>query len=272
VNPIRIAREAVRFVRHVYENKYLIYELTKRDFQQKYTGNVLGLTWAVIDPLATMLIFWLVFGIGLRAGSDMGVPFVTYLIIGIASYGFFQGGVSQATNSLQTYSFLIKKVDFRVSILPLVKIFSELFMHFIVMVMAVVIIIGNGIYPNLYWLQVIYYIFAVSVLILGISWVTSSVNLFFPDISNIIQIVLRFFFFLTPIFWNVKMFPEGVIKILKLNPLFYIVEGYRNSLLFGRPFWENWQYGLYFWCVTAFFLFIGVIVFMRLRPHFADVV
>jgi ABC-type polysaccharide/polyol phosphate export permease len=272
MNPIRIAREAVRFFRHVYEKKYLIYELTKRDFQQKYTANVLGLTWAVIDPLATMLIFWLVFGIGLRAGAEMGVPFVTYLITGIASYSFFQGALSQATNSLQSYSFLIKKVDFRVSILPLVKIFSELFVHCIVLAMAVLIIIGNGIYPNLYWLQVVYYMFAVSVLVLGLSWITSSVNLFFPDITNIVNIILRFFFFLTPLFWNPKMFPESVVRILKLNPMYYIVEGYRNSLLFGRPFWENWQYGLYFWAVAALFLLIGVVVFMRLRPHFADVV
>jgi lipopolysaccharide transport system permease protein/teichoic acid transport system permease protein len=114
--------------------------------------------------------------------------------------------------------------------------------------------------------------FAVSVLVLGLSWITSSVNLFFPDITNIVNIILRFFFFLTPLFWNPKMFPESVVRILKLNPMYYIVEGYRNSLLFGRPFWENWQYGLYFWAVAALFLLIGVVVFMRLRPHFADVV
>lgn len=266
-----ITREAVRFVRHVYEKKYLIYELTKRDFQQKYTGNILGLTWAVIDPLATMLIFWLVFGIGLRAGSAMDVPFVVYLITGIAAYGFFQGAMSQATNSLHAYSFLIKKVDFRVSILPLVKIFSELLVHCIVLVMAGLIIIGNGIYPCLFWLQVVYFTLATGALVLGLSWITSSVNLFFPDITNIVQIILRFFFFLTPIIWDPKMFPAGIIKILKLNPLYYIVEGYRDSLLFGRPFWENWQYGLYFWGLTAVFLFVGVVVFSRLRPHFADV-
>lgn len=272
MNPIIITKETIRFVRHVYEKRYLIYELTKRDFQQKYTTNLLGFSWAIIEPLTTMLIFWLVFGIGLRSGRAMGVPFVAYLITGIASYGFFQSAMSQATNALQSYSFLIKKVDFRVSVLPLVKIFSELFLHCIVLAMAALIIIGNGIYPNLYWLQVVYYMFAVSVLILGLSLLTSSINLFFPDISNIVHIILRFFFFLTPIFWDPKMFSESVIKILKLNPMYYIVEGYRNSLLFARPFWENWQYGLYFWGVTFVFLLIGVFVFMRLRPHFADVV
>lgn len=272
MNPISLFKEAIRFIRHIYEKKLLIYELTKRDFKQKYTSNLLGFSWAIIEPLTTMIIFWLVFGIGLRSGQAMGVPFVAYLITGIASYGFFQSAMSQATNSLHMYSFLIKKVDFRVSIVPLVKIFSELFLHCIVLAMAALIIIGNGIYPNLYWLQVVYYMFAVSVLLLGLSWITSSINLFFPDITNIVNIILRFFFFLTPLFWDPQMFPAGVIKVLKLNPLYYIVEGYRNSLLFARPFWENWYYGLYFWAVTAILLLLGVVVFMRLRPHFADVI
>lgn len=272
INPIRLFKEAYNFLRHLYGNRYLILELTKRDFQQKYASNILGLAWAILDPLATMLIFWLVFGVGLRGGRDMGVPFVAYLITGITAYGFFQGTLAQATGSLKMYSFLIKKVDFRVSIVPLVKIFSELFLHGIVLAMTMLILIGNGVYPDWYWLQTAYYIFSVSMLTLGLSWVTSSVNLFFPDIANIVQIVLRFFFYLTPIFWDPKMFPGSIIRILKINPMYYIVEGYRNSLLFGRPFWENWQYGLYFWGVTAVSLLFGIVVFSRLKPHFADVV
>lgn len=272
MNPIRIIKEAIRFFRHVCDNKYLIYELTKRDFKQKYMANVLGLAWAIIDPLATMLIFWLVFGVGLRTGNEMGVPFVTYLITGIAAYEFFQVAMSQATNSLYAYSFLIKKVDFRISILPLIKIFSELFLHCIVLTVAAVIIIGHGIYPTLYWLQILYYVLAMSALVLGLSWFTSSVSLFFPDIIKIVHIILRFLYFLTPIFWYPKMFPENIQKLLKLNPIYYIVDGYRNSLLFGLPFWENWEYGLYFWGFTLVALMVGVVVFMRLRPHFADVV
>ena len=271
MNPVKVIKETFHFIEHLYQNKYLIYELTRRDFKLKYAANIMGLAWAILDPLAMMLIFWLVFGVGLRGGSNMEVPFVTYLITGLSAYMFFQGTLGQATVSIKTYSFLLKKVEFRTSIIPLVKILSELTLHVIVLGVALIILMANGIYPSLYWFQIIYYILCVCILLLGLSWFTSSINLFFPDINNITQIILRFFFYLTPIFWQTTMFSEKVLFILKLNPMFYIVQGYRDSLLFGRPFWHNWQYGLYFWGVTFISLVIGIIVFSRLKPHFADV-
>ena len=249
-----------------------MFELTKRDFKQKYAANIMGLAWAVLDPFALMLIFWFVFGAGMRGGQNMEVPFVTYLITGLAAYLFFQQTLSLSTNSIRAYSFLVKKVEFRISILPLVKIFSELSLHLIVLCIAMLILAAYGLFPSIYWFQLIYYIFSVSMLLLGLSWFSASVNLFFPDISNIIQIILRFVFYLTPIFWPTSMFSPKIIAILKLNPMFYIVQGYRDSLLFNRPFWHNWQYGLYFWAITLTSLLIGITVFQKLKPHFADVV
>lgn len=271
MRPKKIIKEATSFVKHIYQNRYLVYELTKRDFKQKYASNVMGLAWAIMDPLAMMLIFWLIFGLGFRTGRKMDVPFVTYLISGLSAYMYFQGTLAQATGSIKAYSFLLKKVNFRVSILPIVKILSELVLHFIVIGIAMIIIVFNGIYPTIYWLQIIYYIFASSMLLLGLSWFTSSVNLFFPDISNIISIVLRFFFYLTPVFWDPSIFSKKTIMLLKLNPMFYIVTGYRNSLLYDQPFWENWQLTLYFWGMTFLALVVGIVVFNKLKPHFADV-
>jgi len=271
MKPLKLIKEALNFFRHIYQNKYLLYELTKRDFRQKYAANIMGLAWAILDPLAMMLIFWLIFGLGFRGGRKMDVPFVTYLISGLSAYMYFQGTLSQATGSIKSYSFLLKKVNFRVSILPLVKILSELFLHLIVIMIAVVIILFNGILPTVYWIQIFYYIFCTSVLLLGLSWFTSSVNLFFPDISNIVNIVLRFFFYLTPVFWDPSIFPKKYLMILALNPMYYIVLGYRDSLLYGRPFWHQWQMTLYFWCFTLIALIVGIVVFSRLKPHFADV-
>lgn len=272
MNPIILIRETINFVKHIFQNKYLLFELSRRDFKQKYVTNIMGITWAIIDPLIMMLIFWLIFGLGFRGGQHTTVPYITYLIPALIAYLFFQNTLSQATNSIKAYSFLLKKVNVRISILPIVKILSELTLHIIVIILAIIIIMLNGIYPSLYWLQIFYYILASCILLLGLSWFTSSVNLFFPDISNIISIILRFFFYLTPIFWNPSMLPEKYVFILKLNPLYYIVNGYRDSLLFKRPFWAEWQLMIYFWALTFIIIIVGIIVFSRLRPHFADVV
>ncbi len=269
---MKLLREGFNFVKHLVQNSYLILELTKRDFKQKYVSNVLGLAWSILDPLALMAIFWLIFGLGFRGGKDMEVPFVAYLITGLMAYQCFQGALAQATGSIKSYSFLLKKVDFRVSVIPLVKIFSEFFLHFIVIGVMIFILLLNGICPTWYWFQFFYYMFAMGILLLGISWFTSAVNLFFPDIQNIINIFLRFFFYLTPIFWDIKMMPQKIHWALKLNPMYYIVSGYRDSFLYSRGFWEEPVMGLYFWSLCVIALSVGITVFVKLKPHFADVV
>lgn len=271
-NPVKLLKESLQFIGHLYENRILMYELIKRDFKQRYSDKLLGLVWSVLDPLAMMVIFWLIFGVGFRGGRDMEVPFVTYLITGLVAYTFFQSGLSQATDSIKSYSFLLKKVNFRVSVLPLVKILTEFMLHLIVVAVMVIILLFNGIEPNIYWFQFIYYAFATLLLLLGLSWLSSSISLFVPDINNIIAILLRFFFYLTPIFWEIKMLPQKIHWILKLNPMYYIATGYRDSFLLQRPFWQEPVLSFYFWGLTVLFLLLGILVFKKLKPHFADVV
>ncbi|MDA3896720.1 MAG: ABC transporter permease [Desulfobacteraceae bacterium] len=272
MNPVNWIKATLNFIRQIYLSKHILYELTMRDFKQKYVTNIMGLAWAVLDPIAMMLIFWFVFGIGMRAGEQMGVPFVTYLITGLSAFMFFTQTLTVGTASIKAYSFLLKKVDFMISIVPLVKIFSEIILHLIVLCIAMIIIMANGIYPSLYWLQVIYFIFAASMLLLSLSWLTASISLFFPDITYIINIILRLLFYMTPIFWSETMFSSKVIFILKLNPIYYLVQGYRQSLLYEQPIWMCWRYALYFWSITFFCFIVGITVFRKLRPHFADVV
>jgi len=83
--------------------------------------------------------------------------------------------------------------------------------------------------------------------------------------------VLQFGFWLTPIFWNISMVPQQYQWIIKLNPLFYIIEGYRNSMIYHKWFWQDLHTTLYFWVVTGVFFVVGALTFRKLRPHFADV-
>lgn len=269
---MNIFREAIRFCRHIIEKRYVIYELTKRDFSAQYINNIFGLSWAVLDPLCFLLILWFIFGVGFRSGRNMEVPFITYLITGLVSFNYFAACLPQATNSISQYSFLVKKIRFRLSLLPVIKIISALVIHCIILAITLLILVMNGISPSWFWLQIFYYAAAATLLILGISWATAATRVFFPDISNILGIIIRFLLYLTPIFWDINRFPPKIQMILKCNPLFYIVDGYRNSLLFHKYFWESSLLTLYFWVVTLFCLILGIVVFSRLKPHFADVI
>ena len=125
--------------------------------------------------------------------------------------------------------------------------------------------------PTIYWFQIVYYLFCTVFLILGISWFTSSVVVFFRDLGQIIAMIVQFGFWLTPIFWSIKIIPEKYHSIIQYNPIHYIVEGYRDSLIYNIWFWEKPDLTMNFWVIALFLFFTGAIVFRKLRPHFADV-
>nr|NQU91752.1 ABC transporter permease [Bacteroidota bacterium] len=234
----QIADEAANFLSEFYKNRRIILELTRREFKITYGGNHLGFVWAVLEPVAMMLILLLVFTY-LRARASNEYPFVVYLLSGVMAYDFFNKSLSQATRSIKTYSFLLKRGNFRMAILPLVTIFSTLITHLIILIIAVPIFAFSGVYPSWYWLQLVYFIFASGILLIGLTWITSSIVLFIWDVQYIINILMRTVFFLTPIFWDISMFPPKIVLLLKLNPLYHIVEGYRMCFLYHKPFWSD---------------------------------
>lgn len=263
--------EGADFLKQIYLNKFIIWELTKRDFKSNYVSNVLGLAWAILEPLAMMFVLWFIFTY-VRTGRNTEVPFALFLLAGLIAYDLFNKALNSATRGISKYGFLLNKVNFRAAIIPLVKIASEIMLHLIILVIVATILALSGIPITLYWLQVFYYMLAAVFLLVGITWLTSSISLFFPDIKYIITIVMRVLFFFTPIFWEIKNIPENMVIFFRLNPLYYIVKGYRDSFLYGVPFWSNWTDTAYFWGLAAVFFVIGVLVFKRLRPYFAEMV
>lgn len=263
--------EGADFLKQIYLNKFIIWELTKRDFKSNYVSNVLGLAWAILEPLAMMFVLWFIFTY-VRTGRNTEVPFALFLLAGLIAYDLFNKALNSATRGISKYGFLLNKVNFRAAIIPLVKIASEIMLHLIILVIVATILALSGIPITLYWLQVFYYMLAAVFLLVGITWLTSSISLFFPDIKYIITIVMRVLFFFTPIFWEIKNIPENMVIFFRLNPLYYIVKGYRDSFLYQVPFWSNWTDTAYFWGLAAVFFVIGVLVFKRLRPYFAEMV
>lgn len=266
-----LVREGLEFFGEVYERRKQIYDLTRRDFKDRYSGSFLGMMWAFLEPLAMMSIMWAVFNLGLKVKPSGDVPFVAYLFTGQVAYNFFSDAVGASANVIRAYSFLVKKVKFRIAILPIVKINSAIIIHTIFLGIVMGIIWANGVKPSLYWLQTVYYMFALIFLLLGLSWLFSALGVFVKDIANVIQIFITFGFWLTPIFWDQNMVPPEYQVYLCLNPMFYIVQGYRDSFLYHVPFWAHPVNTLYFWGVAWLALLSGILAFKKLRPHFADI-
>jgi len=259
------------FFKAIFLNRKMLWSLSKNDFKQKYLGNVLGVLWAFIQPTTTILIFWFVFQVGFKAQPVDDFPFILWLISGMFPWFFFADSLSGATNSILANSFLVKKVVFRVSLLPIVSLMSAFAIHVFFIIFMFAMFIYYGYSPEIYWLQIPYYLFATFVLLLGLSWITSSVVVFFKDMGQFVSMMIQFGFWLTPIFWSLKMVPEKYHWLIQLNPVVYLIDGYRDSMIYHQWFWTGVNSTLYFWLVTGAIFILGGLTFKKLRPHFADV-
>jgi len=252
-------------------NKYVLLELSKNDFKSRYLGSYLGLIWAFIQPSIYMLIFWFVFQVGFKTMPVDNFPFILWLMTGMIPWFFFSDSLSNGANSIVENSFLVKKVIFKVSLLPFIKILSAFYIHAFFLVFLTVMFLYYGYVPNIYSLQIFYYLFALVMLLIGLTLLTSSLVVFLKDIGQIINMVLQFGFWLTPIFWSFNILPKEYHNIMQYNPLYYIVEGYRDSMISYQWFWEKPVLTIHYWVFTIIIFLIGTFVFKRLRPHFADV-
>jgi len=253
-------------------NKDMLLHLARRDFKIKYTRNYLGLAWAILEPLALLVLMLIVFTYLRHRGDRDEFPFAVYMLSGMAGFDFVSKSLHAATNSIRSYSFMIKLLHIPTMFIPLISIMSTFFTHLIVLGIAIIIIALHGFGFSWYWFQLVYFMFASWMFLIGITRLTASIVIFVNDLQYIIGIVMRGMFFLTPIFWSIEMFPEQYRIYFKLNPLYHIVDGYRMSLLYHKPFWNDGFAMWSFWIVTIFFLFAGTYVFRKLSPNFADAI
>ncbi len=259
-------------VKRVMHNKEMLWDLATNDFSTKYAGSFFGVFWAFVQPVITIVVYWIVFEFGLKATPPVGnVTYILWFATGMVPWFFFSEGVTAVTNSLLEYSYLVKKVVFDIELLAIVKIMSALFVHavFVVLLIGISVATGTGITVAL--LQLPYYIMCTTVLVYALGKMTSAIVLFFRDLGQIVNIVLQIGVWATPIIWSYSIVPEKFRWIIVINPVFYIVEGYRDCFITREWFFEKPGLTFYFWITTFVVLKIGNVVFKKLRPHFADV-
>lgn len=260
----------------LYQNRHLIWKLAKNDFKKRYAGSYLGAVWAMIQPVITVVMYWLVFdvimhgaGRELRGGTD--VPFVLFLTAGLVPWFYFSEAWTNGTMALLEYDYLVKKVVFKISILPIIKVIGATFIHAFFVCILLIIAACYGYFPTLYTLQIFYYSFCTFALVLALSYTTCALVVFMRDISQIISIVLQVGMWATPIMWDFGAISPTLAKIFKLNPMVYIVNGYRDAIYGHSWFFEDFFSTMYFWIVTVVLLGVGAVVFKKLKVHFADV-
>ena len=256
----------------IWKDRRLLISLSIKDFQRKFSGTYFGIFWAVAQPMLTIIVYWVAFQYGFRSGDVDGIPYVVWFMCGIVPWLFVTEAFSSASNSFVEYSYLIKKVKFNINILPLVKILSAFYIHAFFCIILMVITAVFHITLTVYLIQILYYMFANICLLFALSLITSSIVVFFRDLNQIISVLLLIGMWGTPIAWSLEGFPVSTHIFFKLNPFYYIIEGYRDAIIGRKWFWQIPELTVYFWCLILGLLLIGGIVYSKLKRHFADTV
>ena len=256
----------------IYRDRAMFWTLVKNDFRARFAGSYLGLFWAFFQPVITIVLYWFVFQVGLRSGNVSDHPFILFLVSGLIPWFYFSEAWNGGANSLLEYNYLVKKVVFNVGMLPVLKVVSAIFVHLFFVAFALLMRALYGYSFDLHLLQLLYYIPCTAFLVLGLSYITAACTVFFRDMTQIVNILLTIGIWATPIFWNARATLPGKLQLLfKLNPVYYIVDGFRDTLLDSIWFWDKPSWSIYFWCISILIYLIGVKVFNKLKPHFSDV-
>ena len=249
----------------------MIKAMAIRDIQSRYMGTLGGFVWFIIQPLSIALVYWFVFSVGFKVQPAGGVPFIVVFLCGLIPWSLFAEALSTSALAISSNANLVTKTIFPTEILPVVSLVASLFTHALMMLIFTIIMLINNIPFSFYNLQVFYYLFALAVFSLGLGWFLSAINVFYKDVGQALNVLLNLWFWATPVVWLQDIFPQKYLWILKLNPMYYVVDGYRSSFVYHSSIWHNPCQVIFFWIVCIPVFIVGALTFKKLKSEFAEV-
>ena len=147
----------ITIMREHWQNRGMLWNLSKNDFKARYATSFLGVAWAYVQPLCTLLVFWFVFQVGLRSADIGGIPFIVWYAPAYLIWTFFQDAVANMTNCIKDYNYLVRKVHFKISLIPTVKLIPGIFVHlgFFLFIIGLNLVYGTPVHISN--LQIVYY-------------------------------------------------------------------------------------------------------------------
>jgi lipopolysaccharide transport system permease protein len=265
----------VRMVRSLSERRDLISQFTRREVVGRYKGTYLGLIWSFINPLMTLAVYTLVFGVILKVNFGAGfgrsvMDFAVNFYCGLIVYNVFATCVGRAPRLVLENPNYVKKVVFPLEVLPVAILASSLVdaaMGLAILV-PVIIIFSPKLSSTMYLFPLV--LLPLCALSLGVAWFVASIGVFLRDIGQVVAVFLQLLFFLSPVIYPFSAVPEHLQFLLRLNPLTAILEDARRTLIWGQ--WPEWGWWAAVTAVSLVVLQLSYMWFMKSKRAFADVV
>jgi ABC-2 type transport system permease protein len=252
-------------IKEIYQFRQMLISIVRRDLRARYKGSFLGFLWTFVNPVLQLIVYSIVFPFLLRIEQE---NYPMFLFVALLPWIFFATSIQTATTSIVSGGSLVKKIYFPRLILPLSVVCTNLmnFLYCLIVVFGAIFVTGISLSLNVLWLPIV--IVIEFIFILGLSILLSSFYVKFRDLEHIVNVMVFVWFYLTPVVFPMKIFPDFMIKILSFNPMVPIIESFRNVLLFGNPpIWNQLGYSV---VLGLILLIIAVAIFTRNEKFFAE--
>ena len=223
------------------EYKEQILIMTKIELKKNYKGSFLGPLWLVIKPIITIFVYWFTFAIGLRVSKEIfGAPYFLWLIAGIVPWFYMQEMLTQGIQCLRKYDYLVTKMKFPISIIPTFVSISKITVHLLLMVILIATFWLSGYPIDIYIIQLPIYIMLSYVFFTVLTFLLSILSAISKDILNFVKSIVFAIFWLSGILWDIDNIGNFILaKIVKLNPVNFLIDGYRKCFIKKEWFFEE---------------------------------
>ncbi|PEJ59463.1 MULTISPECIES: ABC transporter permease [unclassified Bacillus (in: firmicutes)] len=254
-----------------FSNFYMIGRLSNYEMKKEFADSQLGTVWAFINPLLQIGVYWLIFGTGIRKGLPVdGIPFIFWMLCGLIPWFFISSSILQGSSAIFNRLNTVSKMNFPLSIIPTYVILSRFYTHLFMLALLLISVVFSQGFGHINVLSLLYFMFVNLLFATCLALVSSTLSTLIRDIHLLIQSTTRMLLYLTPILW-VPRSGGTLQKIMMLNPYYYIVTGYRRSILYNDYHMIFSLYSVYFWCFMLALLIFGAVIHIKFRKSFVDI-
>jgi lipopolysaccharide transport system permease protein len=241
-----------------------------REFQSKYRNSIMGAAWNIINPLAMIVVYTVIFTQLMRAklpGIDNSFAYSIYLCAGVLSWGLFAEITTRTQNVFLDNANILKKLNFPKQCLPLIVVMSALLNFTIVFGLFTLFLALTGNFPGLVYLALIPLLIILVSFATGLGVILGVLNVFFRDVGQLFGVFITFWFWLTPIVYPATILPQAIKSMMQYNPMASLMNAVQNILVLGV--WPDWSNLIYTTVLAILFCALG---FRLFRKHVSEMV
>lgn len=250
-----------------------IFYLSFIDLKKTYGGSKLSWFWAILKPVFQIFVYWFTFAVGIRVNKTVDdCPYFLWLLAGLIPWFYISDMLSKGSDAIVKYAFLGSKIKFPVSIIPTFVSLSKLFVHCVLLIITIIIFALSNHFSGIYTLYLLFYMLLMFLFFTMFAIFASCISAISRDFSNFLHSSVVAIFWLSGIFWNTSKITNQTIRfIFKLNPVTYIVKGYRNCLINKVSIFSELDELIYFLIFLFIMTIITMFTYKKTKKHIPDV-